>query len=199
MSGEDHLAIAEANFWGDSRCDDPAPAQADHPRLSAYRSAAMRVPSHPSDRPSLLMWAGALAAVGLAFGLALLPPVLPPGPRLVLMEGFSSMCHQIPGRSPHLYGVPLAVCDRCIGIYGGLVLGVLVLPFCWFWRRRLSRYALPFFVGAGGTMGLDWVGPVLGAWPNLPATRFLTGALFGVALGMMAGWGLLRSERTEED
>lgn len=149
-------------------------------------------------RFSLPVWAGLLGMGLCMVGLALLPPALPPGPRMALMEGFASMCHQIPARSPHLSGVPLAVCDRCLGIYGGVVLGVLALPACWAWRRRLSRHALLLLVGTSGIVGLDWVGPVLGVWANLPTTRFITGSGFGIALGVLAGWGVLRAESADD-
>ena len=42
---------------------------------------------------------------------------------------FSPICHQIPERSFHLWGSPLAVCIRCTSIYVGFFCGVLLLPF----------------------------------------------------------------------
>jgi len=37
---------------------------------------------------------------------------------------FASVCHQQPSRSFWMNGAPLAVCERCFGIYAGLFLGV---------------------------------------------------------------------------
>jgi uncharacterized membrane protein len=52
---------------------------------------------------------------------------------------FSPVCHQIPERSFHISGYPLAVCARCTGIYGGFLLGVLIYPIF----KRLEKSALP--------------------------------------------------------
>ena len=37
----------------------------------------------------------------------------------VLMYAGSWVCHQLPGRSPHLFGVQLPLCWRCTGIFFG--------------------------------------------------------------------------------
>lgn len=142
-----------------------------------------------------LFWGVLVLGVVVLLGAALLPPFLPVGWRAVLMEGFSSLCHQIPGRSPHLRGVPLAICDRCLGIYGGLLLGVLGVPVCWRWQRGLRGYATILLGTTGGLMGLDWIGPILGTWPNVPWSRLLTGAAFGVMVGLLAGQALMRAEK----
>ncbi|HSR69799.1 MAG TPA: DUF2085 domain-containing protein [Acidobacteriota bacterium] len=41
---------------------------------------------------------------------------------------FQRICHQMPERSFHLAGEPLAVCHRCLGIYAGFLAGALLLP-----------------------------------------------------------------------
>jgi uncharacterized membrane protein len=41
---------------------------------------------------------------------------------------FSGVCHQIPARSFHVWGEPLAVCARCTGVYAGFLAGVLMFP-----------------------------------------------------------------------
>src|ERR1700761_8410929 len=44
-----------------------------------------------------------------------------------LVRGFfSSLCHQNPDRSFLIRGVPVAVCARCLGIYLGVVAGMLL-------------------------------------------------------------------------
>jgi uncharacterized membrane protein len=35
-----------------------------------------------------------------------------------------TVCHQLPDRTLHLAGAPVAVCARCLGLYAGGVLGV---------------------------------------------------------------------------
>jgi uncharacterized membrane protein len=126
-------------------------------------------------------------------GLALSPPLLPPVGRAVVMHVFAPVCHQIPGRSPHLTGVSLAICDRCLGIYLGFLGGGVGVPFSWAWRRTLLRRSFLLLGGAGAVAGLDWIAPFAGLWANTPLTRSLTGALFGIVAGLVAGHGLLRS------
>jgi uncharacterized membrane protein len=41
---------------------------------------------------------------------------------------FSAICHQLPARSWHIHGEPLAVCIRCAAIYHGFLIGLLALP-----------------------------------------------------------------------
>jgi uncharacterized membrane protein len=41
---------------------------------------------------------------------------------------FSGVCHQIPARSFHVWGQPLAVCARCTGVYAGFLAGAIIFP-----------------------------------------------------------------------
>lgn len=127
---------------------------------------------------------------GLAFGLstlvvvlATLPPFLSPGFRDVLMQGFSSLCHQIPGRSPHIDGVQLAVCHRCYGIYAGLPLAVLGFLALSRWDRTFGTYAPYILVASLVPAGIDWGLGLVGVWDNTPASRLATGILFGLVAG----------------
>ncbi len=95
---------------------------------------------------------------------------------------FDLHCQRDPARTPELFGVPLAVCARCSGIYFGLGLGAL-------WRRpRLAPPALRLWVAvAAGLMltdvALERFG-VHGAWTT---ARLLTGVLLAFPVG--AGLG----------
>lgn len=89
------------------------------------------------------------------------------------------VCHQIPERSFHLLGEPLAACHRCTGLYAGFTLGVLVWPWLPGFAARLAanpRWVAVFFV----PLLVDWA---MVFW-NTPASRFATGvmAAFPVAL-----------------
>ena len=89
-----------------------------------------------------------------------------------------TVCHQIPSRSFHLFGEPLAACHRCIGLYVGFALGVLVWPWLPTFAARLA--AKPHWVGVFLLpLAIDWAIVV-----NTPASRFVTGlvAAFPVAL-----------------
>jgi uncharacterized membrane protein len=60
---------------------------------------------------------------------------------------FSAICHQLPTRSWHLHGEPLAVCIRCTAIYWGFLAGLLVL----------SKPSARFFKIALVVTGAEWL------------------------------------------
>jgi uncharacterized membrane protein len=124
------------------------------------------------------------------------PPFLSAGARALVMHAFAPVCHQLPGRSPVLDGVQFAVCDRCLGIYAGVLLGILTLGWgrrLWARLRAVDRVVL---LGSLVPIALDWAGPVLGLWPNVPLSRAGTGLLFGgVAASFAADRLLLGLER----
>ena len=141
-----------------------------------------------------------LAGVGLLvvmLGIAVLPPFVSPSLRVVLMEGFSSVCHQLPGRSVHHHGVQLAVCDRCLGIYVGLVLGSAATR----WGRavweRVRAWGLFPLAMVLVPVGIDWLAPVLGLWESVPLSRSLTGLLAGIGGGGVVADRILTSIGSE--
>jgi uncharacterized membrane protein len=131
------------------------------------------------NRSRLYAWEIMLGATGGVLTIALSTPLLAPGWRALVMHVFAPVCHQLPERSPHLEGVQLALCDRCVGIYVGCVLGVAAINGGRrFWRRirSLDQYVL---LGSLAPLAIDWIGPLLGLWTNVPLSRAVTGLLFG--------------------
>jgi uncharacterized membrane protein len=128
-------------------------------------------------------WGIAFALTVLVVVLVTLPPFVGARPRLLLMEGFSVVCHQLPGRSPHLDGVPLAVCHRCYGIYWGLLLAVLGFLALLRWSQVFSRRAPLWLLLSLVPLTIDWGLSVLGIWQNTPLSRAVTGMVFGLAAG----------------
>mgnify|MGYP001293279006 CR=1 FL=1 len=140
-----------------------------------------------------LGWCGALAiSLGLV-GLAVLPPFVGETARGLVMQAFAGVCHQLPSRSPQIGGVALAVCDRCVGIYGGLALGVLGFATATRWHDAAYRHAGPVLAAALVPPVVDWIGPVLGLWANAPLSRAVTGAFFGVAAGYVLARVVVRA------
>lgn len=93
----------------------------------------------------------------------------------------SPVCHQIPSRSFFLWGYPLAACGRCLGIYSGFFIGVLLYPFL----KGLSNTTLPktkTFIFFSLPIVFDTFGNFLRLWmtPNIP--RFIVGFLWGLIL-----------------
>ncbi|MEW6735195.1 MAG: DUF2085 domain-containing protein [Acidobacteriota bacterium] len=98
-----------------------------------------------------------------------------------IRRSFSPICHQLPSRCFTLWGEPLALCTRCIGIYGGMLIGLIIYPLV----RAYRCVDLPpgsFLLFALLPMGLDYLLNFLGLFANTPISRSLTGALAGIAL-----------------
>lgn len=130
------------------------------------------------------------AGLGVLVVLATLPPFVSEAAAEALMAAFAPVCHQLPGRSPHIDGTALAVCHRCYGAYLGLLGGSLVF--------LLSRgNALPslkpllILVVAAVPGVIDWSGDVVGLWTNAPISRMITGGWFGLLAGMLLASAVL--------
>ena len=131
-------------------------------------------------------WAAASALAVAVAVLAALPPVLGFEGGAVVFAAFDPFCHQIAGRSPRAHGVPFALCHRCFGVALGLALGALAGPLAPRLLARLAaRHPLAVLGVAAVPTGLDWVLGVAGVWANTGASRLATGALFGVAAGLL--------------
>ena len=101
---------------------------------------------------------------------------------------FSNVCHQIPDRSFIVAGFPLAICHRCSGIYLGLMLGSLFKnPFLHHSAEIRRVWVLASIV----PLLIDALLPVVGIWTGSPASRFLTGLLFGTMLSALLFQGIL--------
>lgn len=138
----------------------------------------------------------ALLATAAVLLLALAPPWLPSGAAGTVEAVFSWVCHQMPERTLHLHGGPVALCHRCLGILVGLVGGLAVAPLV----PRLplaTREQARWLLAAGLPTAVDWTLTALGIWTNTPLSRSLTGALFGVAAGLLAGASLSRPPSTD--
>lgn len=134
---------------------------------------------------SAVRWAGAVATVGVLLVGAVLPVALPADAAEAVRAAFRTVCHQIPERTFHVGGQPLAVCHRCLGIYAGLAAGAaLVLPL----RHRAQRWAgLDRWVLLAAIVpaGLDWGLDVIGLGSNTVATRVATGLWLGLLVGFV--------------
>lgn len=103
----------------------------------------------------------------------------------------SVVCHQLPDRSFHLYGVQLPVCARCTGLYLGGAIGLMA----WLIRRALaagprpvaSNSALVALFIAGLPTAVTVTTMVLGVWdpPNLG--RAVSALPLGLAGGAVVG------------
>lgn len=94
---------------------------------------------------------------------------------------FSPTCHQIPSRCLTLYGYPLAVCTRCLGIYIGFFCGTCLYPLL----RGLPSELLPkakILVIMSVPIVIDTAANVLSIWSSPHWLRLVTGIIWGAIL-----------------
>jgi uncharacterized membrane protein len=135
-----------------------------------------------SPRTAYLIWACALVVVTLLVGAVILAPLAASAGQtffsLALYKTFANLCHQMPERSFHFHGKPLAVCARCWGLYGGFALGFTIYPLL----RSLTRGVMPhryWLLLAAVPTSVDFLLGFTGIWANTHTSRALTGALLG--------------------
>ncbi len=108
---------------------------------------------------------------------------MPDGVRHMVMATFSSVCHQLPGRSAQINGIQLGVCHRCLGIYWGVPIAAVIFGLSrGFWpvKRNTGFWILLL---AAVPMMIDWSGDIVGLWTNTPVSRVITGSVFGITAG----------------
>ncbi len=109
---------------------------------------------------------------------------------------FSPICHQLPQRSFMLDGMSWAVCQRCAGIYMGMFAAALLVPARW-WASVLSaERRRTWALLSAAPLAADALLPRTGHWASTPASRFLTGILFGVMLMTLLLPGVAECLRT---
>jgi uncharacterized membrane protein len=92
--------------------------------------------------------------------------------RALMLVG-SCWCHQLPARSPHLFGVQMPLCWRCSGI----LFGALAL-FCWLLAKKRLPPLAPCVLLAL-LLPLDVLHAVVTHGDGDNARRFVTGLLWG--------------------
>jgi uncharacterized membrane protein len=118
-----------------------------------------------------------LAILALALMLApLAAPLLGtshPLAALLIRNFFSRLCHQEASRSFVVDGSAVAVCVRCLGIYWGAALGMVV-------RLRRARWLL---IAAVVLNLVDVASEAMHWHGNLSLVRFFLGLMLGVGVG----------------
>jgi uncharacterized membrane protein len=94
-----------------------------------------------------------------------------------LQRGFSVVCHQRPERSFWIFGAPVAVCARCLGIYLGAAIGLFF--------RASRRLAMRLLIAAAALNLLDVATEFGGLHGNWMAVRFALGVALGAAGGLV--------------
>ena len=121
---------------------------------------------------------------------------------------FKPLCHQLPERSYFLYGpqavysydelsaflgglgprrylgaaeigYKLAVCQRCVAIYGSMLLDGLAFVLL---RRRLKPLPIKGFLAMLLPIAVDGLGQLFHLWTSSWWSRLITGGVFGLAI-----------------
>ena len=96
---------------------------------------------------------------------------------LALQHGLALVCHQRPERSLWIFGGCVAVCSRCLGIYLGAALGLLL------WTSR--TVAVRLLIAAAALNLLDAVTELAGLHGNWLGLRFALGFALGSSAALL--------------
>lgn len=94
---------------------------------------------------------------------------------------FSPICHQNPSRCFYLFGYPLAVCTRCLGIYFGFFLGTLIFPVVNGFKSKRAPKNLIFFIFTVPIV-IDTLGNMFHLWQTSDWLRYVIGFIWGTLL-----------------
>jgi uncharacterized membrane protein len=160
------------------------------PPVHIRQTTAAAIPNYAASRLWLFLaaTAGLIAVVGPPLTLAAGHPALASVGYLF----FSPICHQIPDRTFHLAGYPLALCARCFGLLLGVAAGAALSLFDRTKGRPLSE-ARKWLLAAALLMLVDYGLPFVSPYRNTVFTRLVTGLLLGhlSVPYMIIGWAEL--------
>ncbi len=140
----------------------------------------------------------ALTVAGLVV-VAFLPPFVSPETGSLIMSGFRKVCHQLPSRSFRIGETQVALCHRCVGIYAAIPVAILLFGILRRWDGLISRHPV-WTIGASLIpMAVDWGVDVVGIWTNTPASRLVTGTVFGVVAGYFLARAVVNAARPSVD
>ena len=105
---------------------------------------------------------------------------------------FRIMCHGMPSRCLELFGAPMPLCARCVGIYAGMLLGIVA-----FWAVPLLRERVMrgFALACVTPLAIDGLTQLTGLRESTNPLRLATGAIAGLAFGL---WILSAVERRDD-
>jgi uncharacterized membrane protein len=105
---------------------------------------------------------------------------------------FRLFCHGMPQRCIDLFGVPMPICTRCVGIYAGMLAAIAV-----FWAISLPRERVMRHVAfvALVPLGIDGLTQAAGLRTSTNPLRMATGLIAGLAFGL---WILSAIDRKQQ-
>ncbi|MGB7294934.1 MAG: DUF2085 domain-containing protein [Candidatus Aminicenantales bacterium] len=155
------------------------------PRQDASDISLRRRPETPKTQKTILLtFVLTLIVFSIFSGGIILAPYLRSSSSAwasLVYDLYTPFCHQLPERSMTCFGQPLAVCSRCLGIYLGIFLGLILYPFIRGWQRASVPERKVFFL-LSVPIALDTAANFSGLWQSHDAVRLLTGLLWGALL-----------------
>ena len=105
---------------------------------------------------------------------------------------FRLLCHGRVERCLELFGAPMPLCARCVGIYAGMLLGILA-----FWAVPLLREKVMRGVAFAAVtpLAIDGLTQATGLRESTNELRIATGLIAGLAFGL---WILSAVERRKD-
>ncbi len=131
--------------------------------------------------PTAILGASALCTWAIAHGASMQWRML-----------FRLMCHGKIERSLELFDVPMPICARCVGIYLGMLFGILAFRAILRLRERVMRVVA--FV-AVTPLAIDGLTQLSGLRESTNELRIATGVIAGFAFGL---WILSAVERRDD-
>ena len=114
-------------------------------------------------------------------------------------QGFTMLCHQDPLRSFSLNGSVMAVCSRCIGIYGAFFVSVVLMPVLAHFSLPGSMVLLKFVIGVILLNIIDVLANSFSVWTNTLHSRFLLGILIGSTTALFLTNEFFKKNNKPED
>jgi uncharacterized membrane protein len=105
---------------------------------------------------------------------------------------FRIMCHGMAERSLTLFGAPMPICARCVGIYAGMLVGIVAFWAVPLLRERVMRI---FAMACVAPLAIDGLTQLAGLRESTNPLRLATGAVAGMAFGL---WILSAVERRKD-
>lgn len=110
---------------------------------------------------------------------------------------FKDLCHQQTARSFSVNGIQMAVCSRCIGIYGALLAGWLALPVFSRVLETSDKWLRRILYAGLLLNAADVAGNYFSIWTNSNGSRLLLGIILGAGISLLFKNEFFRTLTTE--
>lgn len=111
---------------------------------------------------------------------------------------FSSLCHQVTGRSFWINGQPMAVCSRCFGIYAGLACTWAFIPLIPYSASNSGKCLKWLLMVLAAVNVVDVFANLLGIWQNTLLSRMILGVMLSGSAVAFIGTSLMKVKKRSQ-